>query len=129
MMNIIRAFIKKTAISAVGLTLGGYGMSAKSYGKIMGSNDRIRVGIVGFSERFKSSLLPSFLAHSQAMNFELVALSDIWRRRREEGGAIVRKHTGGDRSEERRVGKESVSTCRSRWSPSLDITQHTKSSR
>src|SRR3546814_4280980 len=24
---------------------------------------------------------------------------------------------GGDRSEERRVGKECVSTCRSRWSP------------
>src|SRR3546814_868610 len=71
-------------------------MSAKSYGEIMGWNDRIRVGIVVFSERFKSSLLPSFLAHSQAMNFELVALSDIWRRRREEGGAIVRKHTGGD---------------------------------
>jgi len=96
MMNTRRAFIKKTAISAVGLTLGGYGMSAKSYGKIMGSNDRIRVGIVGFSERFKSSLLPSFLAHSQTMNFELAALSDIWRRRREEGGAVVRKHIGGD---------------------------------
>src|SRR3546814_7787086 len=26
-------------------------------------------------------------------------------------------HAEGDRSEERRVGKECVSTCRSRWSP------------
>src|SRR3546814_16859324 len=26
-------------------------------------------------------------------------------------------HPAGDRSEERRVGKECVSTCRSRWSP------------
>src|SRR3546814_2578022 len=26
-------------------------------------------------------------------------------------------HQRGDRSEERRVGKECVSTCRSRWSP------------
>src|SRR3546814_18476142 len=26
-------------------------------------------------------------------------------------------HGGGERSEERRVGKECVSTCRSRWSP------------
>src|SRR3546814_13826119 len=26
-------------------------------------------------------------------------------------------HTAGSRSEERRVGKECVSTCRSRWSP------------
>src|SRR3546814_13489264 len=30
----------------------------------------------------------------------------------------ARKHTGLKRSEERRVGKECVSTCRSRWSPS-----------
>src|SRR3546814_14346850 len=34
---------------------------------------------------------------------------------------LVIAHTGGDvamkRSEERRVGKECVSTCRSRWSP------------
>src|SRR3546814_2924715 len=45
------------------------------------------------------------------------------------GGAVEREHhvaaefeaclldRGGDRSEERRVGKECVSTCRSRWSP------------
>src|SRR3546814_18797378 len=29
----------------------------------------------------------------------------------------VRLHEGGARSDERRVGKECVSTCRSRWSP------------
>src|SRR3546814_6003651 len=32
----------------------------------------------------------------------------------DEGDALVNVHT---RSEERRVGKECVSTCRSRWSP------------
>src|SRR3546814_1421552 len=30
---------------------------------------------------------------------------------------ITRLHDGEERSEERRVGKECVSTCRSRWSP------------
>src|SRR3546814_20708336 len=33
----------------------------------------------------------------------------------EAGGAELQRHLG--RSEERRVGKECVSTCRSRWSP------------
>src|SRR3546814_4666869 len=48
--------------------------------------------------------------------------SDPWRALqgfRANGGADLRvalRH-GGERSEERRVGKESVSTCRSRWSP------------
>src|SRR3546814_2948567 len=31
--------------------------------------------------------------------------------------AVVLGHVAGGRSEERRVGKECVSTCRSRWSP------------
>src|SRR3546814_10222665 len=32
-------------------------------------------------------------------------------------GAVPQVPDAGDRSEERRVGKECVSTCRSRWSP------------
>src|SRR3546814_15559664 len=33
------------------------------------------------------------------------------------GDAVARERAGKERSEERRVGKECVSTCRSRWSP------------
>src|SRR3546814_3413007 len=41
------------------------------------------------------------------------------RRPSQSGGAdrSVAAHSGRHRSEERRVGKECVSTCRSRWSP------------
>src|SRR5690606_35577575 len=95
-MNSRRDFIKKAALSGVGFTIAGMGMSSKSYGRILGSNDRVGIGVVGFSDRFKSSLLPSFLNHSKEMNFELVALSDIWNRRRDEGNAAIRKKTGRD---------------------------------
>ena len=50
-----REFIQKSAIGAAGLTLGGMAMSAKSYGRIIGANDRVRVGILGFSNRFESA--------------------------------------------------------------------------
>src|SRR3546814_14409935 len=33
------------------------------------------------------------------------------------GAVLLMYHRFGERSEERRVGKECVSTCRSRWSP------------
>jgi len=56
MENSRREFIKKSAIGAAGITIGGLGMSAKSYGNIMGANDKIRVGILGFSGRFRGSL-------------------------------------------------------------------------
>src|SRR3546814_15480698 len=37
----------------------------------------------------------------------------------DDGGRVLRadQRTRGNRSEERRVGKECVSTCRSRWTP------------
>ncbi len=89
-----REFIKKATIGAGIVGLGAMGFSAKSYAKIIGSNDRVRVGIVGFSNRFKGSLLPSFMNHSKELNFELVGVSDIWNRRCDEAEAFVKEKTG-----------------------------------
>jgi len=82
-----RNFIKNTGLGAMGLTIGGLGMTAKSYARIIGSNDRIRVGIIGFSDRSKHSLIPAFLNKAGEMNMEIVSVSDIWNRRREEAKA------------------------------------------
>lgn len=79
-------FLKKTALGAAGLTAG---LSAKSYGRILGANDRIRVGIVGFSNRARGSLIPAFLRHAEELNFEFTAVSDIWNRRRDEAVAYL----------------------------------------
>lgn len=95
MDNSRRKFIKKTAIASGAITLGmTSSLSAKSYRNILGANDRVRVGIVGFSNRAKSSLIPSFMAHQKALNFELIGVSDIWNRRREEGAAFLKEKTG-----------------------------------
>jgi predicted dehydrogenase len=68
--------------------------SAASYAKIVGANDRVRVGVVGCGDRMKQSLIPSFQVSAKEMNFELVAVSDIWNRRREEGAAYIEKLSG-----------------------------------
>lgn len=92
--NSRRDFIKKASIGVGALSLGAMGFSAKSYARIIGANDRVQVGIVGFSSRFKSSLLPSFMNHAKELNFEFVAVSDIWNRRRDEAEAFVKEKTG-----------------------------------
>jgi len=69
-------------------------LSASSYARVLGANDRVGVGIVGFSDRCRSSLIPSFLKSSSQLNFEFVALSDIWNRRRDEGAAYINKLSG-----------------------------------
>ena len=85
-----RDFLRKAALSSLAM-----GMSAASYARIVGANDRVRVGIVGFSDRFRSSLLPCFQEHAAALNFEFVAVSDIWSRRRDECEAHLKEKGWG----------------------------------
>ncbi len=86
-----RDFIKKSAAGAAGLS---FAFSAKSYGSILGANDRVRVGIVGFSNRLQGALIPAFMHHSDELNYEFVAVSDIWNRRRDEGVAFLKEKYG-----------------------------------
>ena len=48
---------------------------------VLGANDRVRVACVGYSDRFRGSLLPCFLSHSKELNFDLVAVADLWKKR------------------------------------------------
>jgi predicted dehydrogenase len=84
-MTTRRDFIRTSALGAAGLTF-----SAKSYSRILGANDRIRVGIVGYSDRFRSSLSPAFMALSKELNFEFTALSDLWSMRRDAAADFYR---------------------------------------
>ena len=84
-MTTRREFIQKSALGAAVVTLG-----AKSYSRILGANDRVRVGIVGFSDRFRTSLAPAFLSLAKELNFEIVAVSDLWNRRLDEADAFFK---------------------------------------
>lgn len=92
MKNSRRNFIKTTAAA----TLGAMAFSPQSYARILGANDRVNVGVVGYSDRFRSSLLPSFLNHNKELNFDMVAVSDIWKYKRERGHAEISEKVGHD---------------------------------
>ena len=75
-----REFLKTggAALAATAVAL-----NAKSYAQVMGANDRVRVGIVGCGDRMKQGDLPAFQQHAKDLNFQIVAVSDIWKMRRE----------------------------------------------
>jgi predicted dehydrogenase len=87
-----RDFLKA---GSAALAASAVSWNAKSYAAIPGANDRVRVGVVGCGDRMKGALIPSFIQHCREMNFEFVAVSDIWNRRREEGAAFIEKQGGG----------------------------------
>jgi predicted dehydrogenase len=81
-----RRFIKTAALGAAGLAISS---RASSYARIIGSNERVNVGLVGFSDRCRSALIPAMMQHAKELNFEIVAVSDIWSRRRDEAVQYV----------------------------------------
>ena len=107
-----RDFIRKTAITSAGFYIGTSAFSARSYRNIIGANDRIRVGVVGFSDRHRSTHLPCFMNHYKKLNFDLVAVSDIWKKRREDGAAMWKEKMQHDviacRNNEEMYDKKSV---------------------
>lgn len=90
-----REFLKKSVLATAGLTVGVNAMSATSYRKIIGANERVRVGVVGFSDRHRASHVGPFKELGKKMNFEITSVSDIWNRRRDEGKAYLEKQLGG----------------------------------
>ncbi len=85
-----RNFIKKTAL----VSAGAAAFSAQSYARILGANDRVRVGVAGFSDRFRTSLLPAFGYHFKELNFDIVAVSDLWSIRRDQGTSQLQEKMG-----------------------------------
>lgn len=75
-----RDFIKKAALGTAGLTIGGMGLSARSYSRIIGANDRINVMIMGCGRRVG--------AYYEAItdkqyNIELSYICDVMKSQRE----------------------------------------------
>jgi predicted dehydrogenase len=91
-----RKFISNSIKTSAALAIGGMGFTSKSYARIIGANDRVLTGIVGFSDRFRSSLFPSFMNHKEELNFDIIAVSDLWKLRREEAKEWFKTKIGHD---------------------------------
>ena len=82
-----REFIKKTSVGAIGLAVG---MSAKSYGNIIGANDRLRFGVAGLHGRGKA-LAKAALALS---NSTVSAICDVDTRQFDYVENLVKESSG-----------------------------------
>jgi len=91
-----REIIRTGSLGTLGLLASQTFQTARAQSRTAGANERIRIGIVGFSDRLKSSLLPGYQAVADAFNCEIVGVSDIWSGRREEAKAYFNKNFGHD---------------------------------
>src|SRR5262245_26002627 len=76
-----RDFVKQASATAA----AGLSLSAASYGKILGANDRVRLGIIGPGARGQE-LMKEFV---KIPNAEFVAVADVYTRRHDEAKTIT----------------------------------------
>ncbi len=84
-----RSFIKKSALGFAGITIAGMGMSSKSYARIIGSNERLNIAIIGLGRRLGAYFEPIALPKS---NVQLVYLCDVMKSQRIRAVSSFSKH-------------------------------------
>jgi len=83
-----RQFLKTAAVSSA------MAMSAKSYARVAGANERISIGVVGCGGRGRGALMTGAQQHAAAENIEITAVSDPHRLAREEASAMCKEWFG-----------------------------------
>ncbi len=77
--------------SIAGATVG---LSAASYARISGANDRISIGIIGCGGRGQGTHMAYMKKYSKSQNVEVTAVCDPWTVRRQQAAAKAKKHYG-----------------------------------
>lgn len=88
-----RDFIKKTVMGSAGIAISGMGFGAKSYGSIMGANDRINVAVIGISGR-GTDHINNFCGLKSSQNISLKTLCDTDEKFWNAGSKTVMDKTG-----------------------------------
>ncbi len=81
---------RRTFVKQAGGAMLVAGMTAKSYSRVLGANDRIRLGQLGCGQRSHGHVHMAELAAKQ-MPVETVAVCDLWSLAREQRAAQVRR--------------------------------------
>ncbi len=89
-----REILRTGSLGTLGLIASQTFQTALGQNRTAGANDRIRIGIVGFSDRLRSALLPAYKNVADEFNCEIVAVSDLWSRRREDAKAYFTTNFG-----------------------------------
>lgn len=79
---------RRAWMATTGATLAAQSFNAASYARIVGANDRLRIGYIG-AGGMGSAHLSAFNALKEKNNLQAVMVADCWRTRAERGAASI----------------------------------------
>ena len=86
-----REFLKTASLSAAAVS-----MSAASYARVKGANDRINIGQIGCGRRGVGAHMDGVHNHDKDLNVQYVAVCDPWKVSRENAAARIKEWYGLD---------------------------------
>ncbi|HNT88572.1 MAG TPA: Gfo/Idh/MocA family oxidoreductase, partial [Candidatus Hydrogenedentes bacterium] len=84
-----RDFLKTATAGAAAVS-----MSAASYARVAGANDRLSIGIIGCGSRGRGAHMTGLRPFIESQNLEITAVCDPWRVAREEAAAMTKDWFG-----------------------------------
>ena len=84
-----RDFIRTSALGVAGITLSGMGLSAASYNRIIGANDRINLALIGLGRRMGGFRSPIAM---KSANVHLLYLCDVKESQRVRAASFYSDH-------------------------------------
>ena len=84
-----RSFLKGAAACSAAFT-----MSAASYSRVLGANERISIGIIGCGDRGVNAHMAGVNEYAESENIEITAVCDPWRMRREAASSKAKEWYG-----------------------------------
>jgi predicted dehydrogenase len=84
-----RQFFRNAAVSAAAVS-----MSAASYARIKGANERISIGMIGCGDRGRNAHMTNIHRYSEDQNVEITAVCDPWKVNRERAAADTKSWYG-----------------------------------
>lgn len=89
-----RKFIEASAVAGAAVTVACASSGVTSYKRIIGANDRIRIGQIGCGSRGTTAHMPGIFKHAKETNIEVIAVADPYRLARENANAKAKEMYG-----------------------------------
>jgi len=89
-----REFMKSAALGAAAVASAQ--LTARSYARVIGANDRIRIGQIGCGDRGRQAHMQQVHQFSKEENVEIIAVCDPWKEMTDQAAALVKEWYGRD---------------------------------
>jgi predicted dehydrogenase len=91
-----RDFIKRSTAGAAAATAAASVLSAASYGRVLGANQRVRIGFIGTGGRCQAHIGVVLKMIAEGRNVDAVAVCDVYNRNRDNSADKIKQATGRD---------------------------------